>query len=135
MHRLECDELARFEVARNILSRTLYHDLTLPWQLSQPHPAFKEVEYVRHEWDRDGVLSDGDDFYGGSLVISLETLERGYDTSSTVTRWREANPKLAYGPNDCVKRTISQLREAAGLEAKGTIRGSTSTALLLFKRR
>jgi hypothetical protein len=135
MRDLEKDELERFELTPNVLSRTLYDDLILPWKFNPPHPEFEESAYDRLEWDRDGMLTDGQDFFGGSLEISLDLLEKGYDTASTVTRWRAENPELAYGPDDCVKKTVAQLRKAAGPEANGTIRGSTSTVLLLFKRR
>ncbi|KAK2748585.1 methyltransferase type 11 domain-containing protein [Colletotrichum kahawae] len=135
MRQLETDELEQFELTPNVLSRTLYDDLALPWKLESPQPDFEESAYVRREWDRDGVLTDGEDFFGDSLEISLDMLEKGYDTASTVTRWRAANPELAYGPHDCVKRTIAQLRKAVGPESNGLIRGSTSTVLLLFKRR
>ncbi|KAJ3962697.1 hypothetical protein N0V92_000591 [Colletotrichum tropicale] len=132
---LETDDLAQFELAPNVLSRTLYDDLALPWKLESAHPDFEESSYVRREWDRDGVLTDGEDFFGDSLEISLDILEKGYDTASTVTRWRAANPELAHGPDDCVKKTIAQLRKAAGPQSNGSIRGSTSTVLLLLKRR
>ncbi|KAF4910813.1 putative methyltransferase [Colletotrichum fructicola] len=135
MRQLETDDLAQFELAPNVLSRTLYDDLALPWKLESAHPDFEESSYVRREWDRDGVLTDGEDFFGDSLEISLDILEKGYDTASTVTRWRAANPELAHGPDDCVKKTIAQLRKAAGPQSSGSIRGSTSTVLLLLKRR
>ncbi|KAK1976430.1 S-adenosyl-L-methionine-dependent methyltransferase [Colletotrichum cereale] len=135
MRQLETGELASFELAPNVLSRALYHDLTLPWELDTPNPAFDESAYVRQEWDRDGVLTDGKDFFGGSLDISLDLLEKGYDTASTVTRWRAANREIAHGPDDCVKKTIARLHEAVGPKANGSIRGNTSTVLLLFKRR
>lgn len=135
MRDLETDELEQFELTPNVLSRTLYDNLTLPWKLESPHPDFEESAYCRREWDRNGILTDGEDFFGGSLKISLDLLEKGYDTASTVTRWRAANPELAYGPDDCVRKTIAQLHKAAGSKANGSITGSTSMVLLLFKRR
>ncbi|KAK2038759.1 S-adenosyl-L-methionine-dependent methyltransferase [Colletotrichum somersetense] len=135
MRRLERNELEQFELAPNIMSRSLYDNLALPWTIAPPHPDFEESAYLRREWDRDGILTDGRDFFGGSLEISLDSLEKGYDTASTVTRWRGANPELAYGPDDCVKKTIAELRKLAGPEENALILGNTSTVLLLFKRR
>ena len=134
MRHLEDVDLSSYELPPNILSRTLYDGLALPWQLDPPNRAFPKAAFLRQEWDRDGVLSDGVAFFGGSSNIPLSLLEKGYDTASTVTRWRDANPELAHGPRDCVRMAIEQIRAVIGPGAGDMIYGSTSTVLLLFKR-
>lgn len=134
MRRLENVDLARYELPPNALSRTLYDGLGLPWQLNPSNSVFPQSTYVRNEWDRGGILSDGVAFFGGSLDIPISLLEKGYDTASTVTRWRDANPDLANGPRDCVRMAIEQVRREVGPGAGDMIHGSTSTVLLLFKR-
>lgn len=135
MRDLEDRILAPFELPPNQLSRTLYDNLVLPWDLDSPSPSFHEEDFRRLEWDRDGVLSDPVDFFGGSKDIPLEVLEKGYGTGSTVTRWREAHPHLVDTEDDCIIKIIKQIREVIGHEAGDKIRGSTSTVLLLFKRK
>ena len=115
------------------MSRSLYTDLPLPWTIESPIPAFPRSQYVRKLWDSNGILTDGKDFFSGSAEVTLEQLGRGFDTSSMVTRWREANPKLAGTENDCVKECIKEIRKAIGGEE--TIRMGQATVLLLFKNK
>lgn len=113
----------------------MYDRLPLPWTVDPPVPAFPESDFVRLEWDRGGVLTDGADFFVGSREVSLEALEKGLGTSSMVTRWREAHPELAHTDEDCVVKTIRRVREALGPEAGDKIRAGAATVILLFKRR
>lgn len=132
---LETEILSPFELPPNAISRNLYDDLELPWSAETSSPeTFPQSHFIRMTWDRDGELSDGKDFLGGSNTVSLELLQEGYGTGSTVTRWRAAHPDLAHTEADCVVQTIEKIREAIGPEAGGTVRGGLSTGLLLFKR-
>nr|POE75181.1 hypothetical protein CFP56_63416 [Quercus suber]POE94738.1 hypothetical protein CFP56_16975 [Quercus suber] len=69
------------------------------------------------------------------MEVSLEMLEQGYATGSTVTRWRAANPQSAVTADDCIAKTIARIRKAIGPKAPQIIRGNASSVLLLFKRR
>ncbi|KAL4987405.1 S-adenosyl-L-methionine-dependent methyltransferase [Aspergillus falconensis] len=132
---LETEVLSPFELPPNAVSRNLYDDLELPWSAETSSvETFPQSQFIRMAWDRDGELSDGKDFLGGSSTVSLELLQEGYGTGSTVTRWRAAHPDLAHTEADCVVQAIEKIREAIGPEAGGTVRGGLSTGLLLFKR-
>lgn len=133
MEELQREVLLPLELSPNVICRNLYDTLQLPWDVEPPVTAFDDAQFVRIEWDRDGVLSNGKDFLGGSHDISLDALQEGYGTGSTVTRWRAAHPDLANTVEDCVVRTIQKIRQEMG-PGEGKIRGNLSTALLLFKR-
>ncbi|KAL1983787.1 hypothetical protein VTN96DRAFT_9873 [Rasamsonia emersonii] len=132
---LEKDFLEPYMLPPNRLTRDMYDHLPLPWNVDPPVPAFPESEFVRHEWNRDGVLTDGEDFFCGSREVSLEVLERVLGTGSMVTRWRDAHPELAHTDEDCVVKTIRRVREALGPESGDKIRAGVATVILLFKRR
>lgn len=133
MEDLQRDVLSRFELPPNVVCRNLYDSLQLPWTVEPPVTAFDETQFVRIEWDRDGVLSNGKDFVGGTHDISLDALQAGYSTGSTVTRWRAAHPDLASTEEDCVVQTIQRIRQTIG-PGEEKIRGGLSMGLLLFKR-
>jgi hypothetical protein len=92
------------------------------------------------EWDRDGILSDGKEFFGGeSKKITLAELAKSLDTASMVTRWREAHPELVGADNDCVRETMDEVRRALGESGEignedVSIKVGSGTVLLLFKR-
>ncbi|PWY77003.1 hypothetical protein BO70DRAFT_388390 [Aspergillus heteromorphus CBS 117.55] len=140
---LELNALAPHTLPQNRLSRDMYDDLPLPWTVSPAVPEFPESEFVRREWDRDGVLTDGKDFFGGGSEMTIEELERGFATASMVTRWREANPGLVGTEGDCVAVAVRGVRgaileaqgEGEGWEWDGRLRTGMGTVVLLFKRR
>jgi hypothetical protein len=132
LFRLEREVLAPFELPPNRLSREMYDNLPLPWDVVPPITAFPQSGFVRHEWDRDGILSNGNTFFGQSEEGSLDELERGLSTSSMVTRWRNANPELAATEKDCVRETMKELREA--LNGQETFIQGSGTVILLFKK-
>ncbi|CAF0855710.1 unnamed protein product [Adineta steineri] len=129
---LEREVLAPFELPSNRLSRDMYDKLVLPWDVMPPITAFSSSDFVRHEWDRDGILSNGNIFFGQSDETSLNELERGLATSSMVTRWRNANPDLVGTDKDCVRETMKKLKEA--LNGQETFIQGSGTVLLLFKK-
>ncbi|CAF0758150.1 unnamed protein product [Adineta steineri] len=110
----------------------MYDKLVLPWDVMPPITAFSSSDFVRYEWDRDGILSNGSTFFGQSDETSLDELERGLATSSMVTRWRNANPDLAGTDKDCVRDTMKKLKEA--LNGQETFIQGSGTVLLLFKK-
>lgn len=120
------------------LSRTLYASLPLPWTLPTPISAFPQSHFLRQEWDRDGVLSNGDGFFGGVEEQTLAQLAKGLDTASMVTRWRGANPGLAGTEADCVRESIRGIAETMGKRGvpleEVRIRTGGAVVLLLFKR-
>lgn len=93
------------------------------------------------EWDRDGILSDGKEFFGGeSKKKTITELAKGLDTASMVTRWREAHPELVDTDKDCVRETMDGVRRALGESSEKcnddiSMKVGSSTVLLLFKRR
>lgn len=128
----------------------MYDNLVLPWQVADPTTtekgnlaeAFPESDFVRLEWDRDGILSDGDDFFLSSNSkdkgeTTLNDLAGSLGTASMVTRWREANSELVDTERDCVAEMCTEIRKAMGVstDENPRLRVGSSVALLLFKRR
>lgn len=138
LNHLESTVLAPYELTPNRISRDLYRNLAMPWDgsISPPVECFPRDLFVRKEWDVDGILSNGDDFFGGSRETTLHALEASLGTASMVTRWREAHPDKPGTEEDCVRATMKSVREAMGLAPDGdaTIRVSGATALLMFKK-
>jgi hypothetical protein len=94
---------------------------------------------VRREWDRDGILSNGEDFFLGANETTLERLGNSLGTASMVTRWREAHPELVGTDQDCVKSTMDEIARVLGedesVDLKSLkIRTGSAVVLLLFKR-
>ncbi|KAH8815987.1 S-adenosyl-L-methionine-dependent methyltransferase [Xylogone sp. PMI_703] len=114
----------------NKIAHDLYDDLELPWVADPTQTAFPKDKFQRFEWDRHG-LSDGKDFFGGSIEFPVGVYEHTLNTVSAVTRWREAHPELAGTDKDCVKETVSKVRQVVGTTK---LKGGTPIALLIFKR-
>jgi hypothetical protein len=130
--RLERETLAPYAAPGNILSMNMYDDLPLPWTIPNPVTAFPQSSFVKHAYDRDGVLSNGESFFGGGTLSSVDEIEEGLGTASMVTRWREAHPDLVGTDKDVVKAFIKELREA--LPADQQLLQGSGTAILLFKK-
>lgn len=131
--RLERETLAPYTAPGNIISMNMYDDLPLPWTIPTAVTAFPKSSYVKHEYDRNGVLSNGVSFFGGGRESSLDDVERGFSTASMVTRWREAHPDLVGTDKDVVKAFVNELREALPADQQRVQQGS-ATAILLFKK-
>jgi len=131
---LEDNVLVPYEEPGNKLSRGMYNDLTLPWQVHPPVAGFSEAEenFKRVEWNKDGKVEPGKDFLGGGAFTPGQ-IERALGTASMVTRWREANPEVANTENDPVKLMASKVIKIMG-SAEVKIKTGASTALLLLKR-
>ncbi|KAJ5113057.1 S-adenosyl-L-methionine-dependent methyltransferase [Penicillium angulare] len=138
LFRLERDVLAPFELPENRLSRDCYDNLLLPWNVSNESIAnvFPESQFVRMEWDRDGILTDGENFFEGSDETTVNKLSASLQTASMVTRWREAHPDLVGTEEDCVAKAMAEVRQALGVkeDENPSFKVGNGTALLLFKR-
>ena len=132
MLRLEREDLAPYETPANRISRDMYDNLLLPWNVTPPIAVFPESKFVKHEYDREGVLSNGESFFGGGSLANLGQVEKGLATASMVTRWRAAHPDLVGTDKDVVTKVVRDLRDALGGDVE-VLRGS-GTAILLFKR-
>ncbi|TVY51564.1 putative methyltransferase [Lachnellula cervina] len=135
---LEEDLLGPHELPPNRISRTIYDSLLLPWNITPPIEPFPASSYIRYEWDRDGILTNGEDFFGGSKEVTLGELEKSLSTASMVTRWRQAHPDLVGTEMDCVRSTMIDIGLAMGVDKSSIpatkIRTGHATVLLLFKR-
>lgn len=130
---LERKDLAPYELPGNRLARDGYANLPLPWTVDPPVAGFSAAGLTRQEWDRDGVLSDGEHFFLGDERATLDQVQKHLGTASMVTRWREANPDLVGTEKDVVAKMIEELRELLGPDVKTLIAGR-SCHLLLFKK-
>lgn len=149
LFRLERDILAPYELPPNRISRDMYDNLVLPWQVKEPTTAgkslaeaFPESDFICLEWDRDGILSDGKDFFLASDSeakgeTTLNDLGDSLGTASMVTRWREAHPDLAGTEKDCVRETCAEIKKLMGVrnDDNPRLKVGSSAVLLLFKRR
>ncbi|KUJ22537.1 S-adenosyl-L-methionine-dependent methyltransferase [Mollisia scopiformis] len=124
--------LAPYTQPGNLLSMNMYDDLPRPWTVSPPVKDFPESKYIKHDWDRDGKLSDGKDFFGGGEKSTLKEIEAGMGTASMVTRWRAANPELVGTDKDVVKVFIKDLKEALG--GQDWVERGSGTTIMLFKK-
>jgi len=135
---LEDGMLAPYVLPHNMLSRNLYVDLPLPWLNPATADAFVQDAFLRKEWDVNGILTHGDDFFGGSKMQTLENLAQGLGSASMVTRWRSTHEDLAGTDQDCVTLTMRRLREALGRGSAGgddaTLRTGMGTVILMLKR-
>jgi hypothetical protein len=115
----------------NVIAHGLYDQLPLPWETDPNQTVFPKEKFQRFDWDRDGLLSDGKDFLGGSQEFPLEIYKLALGTVSSVTRWREAHPELVGSKDDPVIIVLEQMREVLG---ETMLRGGGPTALLMFTR-
>lgn len=130
--RFEREILAPYSLPGNDLSMNMYDALPLPWDVSPPVPFFPQSEFTRYDYDREGVLTDGKDFFNGTTFTELEDEKTGLSTASMVTRWRAAHPELVGTEKDCVEVFMGELKEAMGGQT-WILKGS-GTAILLFKK-
>lgn len=132
MLHFEKDILGPYGVAGNQHAAEMYDNLPLPWGVSPPVKEFPKSNYIKHDYDRDGVLSNGNTFFAGAHKRTYEQAEKILGTASMVTRWREAHPDLANTDKDCVKVFLNELREASD-NNDDWLTGSATT-ILLFKK-
>jgi hypothetical protein len=128
---LEREILAPYELVPNRLSRDMYDDLPLPWTVAPPVAALGQASFVRREWDRDGVLSDGDAFFGGSKPTPVDAFLALLGTASIVTRWREAHAELVGTEDDVVAAFGRRLRAALGEGVTEVVLGAGVVVLMV----
>ncbi|RDW64005.1 hypothetical protein BP5796_10507 [Coleophoma crateriformis] len=130
--RLERETLAPYAVPANLVSMNMYDTLHLPWANNPPVSSFPPESFQRLTYDREGVLSDGEHFFGGDEEVNIEELEKGLSTASMVTRWREANVEKVGTEDDVVRAFAKELRDVVG--PRGVLVKGSGTAILLFKK-
>lgn len=135
---LEDDLLGPYMAPGNIISRTAYENLPLPWTSLRCEGLFQRKSFLRIDWDRNGVPSSAplpDGSPGPFLFgrdITIEQAEAAFASASAVIRWREANPDQAYTDTDPVRLTMKRLREASPGSVDLTV--APSCTLLLMRR-
>lgn len=133
MFELEREILAPYELVPNRLSREMYDTLPLPWTIEHPVTDFSREDFARKEWDRDGMLSNGETFFGGGKPTPVDVFLKVLGTASMVTRWREAHPELVGTPEDVVTVFGERFREALGPGVDSLVLGM-GTVILMFKK-
>ncbi|OQE19462.1 hypothetical protein PENSTE_c015G01659 [Penicillium steckii] len=117
----------------NLLTRSRYISLPLPWNLEQPVPEFDESTFFRKDWDVD------EQFYSLEPELNMDMFEKMISTSSPVTRWRQAHSNDVGTENDVVRiyrRAIERHLNEAGVEkGKETIKGVIHGTVLIVKRK
>ena len=132
LSRLEHEWLGPYEMPGNRISRGYYADLLLPWNTSPPVDSFPEDDFIRLEWDHDGRISSGNEFFLGNQCLTLDRLVKSYETISLMARWKLANPELVGTEDDVLVKTAKELRQVIGQDELVV---GVGCALLLFKRR
>ncbi|KAI0157983.1 S-adenosyl-L-methionine-dependent methyltransferase [Hypoxylon sp. FL1284] len=122
----------------SVITRDLYVDLPLPWTLEAPVEAFDEASFVRKEWNKRKEGEDGE-LLGTGGMITPGQFEQINETSSMVSRWREAHPDKA-GTGEDVNRRLrrmmeSLLHEAGVKPGEEAIKGEVGLVLLMVKKR
>nr|POF02204.1 putative s-adenosylmethionine-dependent methyltransferase crg1 [Quercus suber] len=137
---LEDGELRFYMKPGNILARSGYREIVLPWTSNlSAAEMFDKSSLQRVDWDIDGVpsappLEDGTPgpFMWGSPT-TLAQMEAALGSASAVVRWREANPGKAGTSEDCVRLTMTRLRDVIGND-EHEIKLSPSTSLVQMRR-
>ncbi|KAI0884562.1 S-adenosyl-L-methionine-dependent methyltransferase [Annulohypoxylon maeteangense] len=139
MDNFRSQQLGPYLERGNILANNLYADLPLPWTLEQPVTEFDQSTFIRKEWLKNRTDSDPDPIGLKTQVVDLEGFEKRFETSSPVTRWREAHPDAVGTERDVVRvisREIQRLLNEAGVEkGKERITGNVQSVLLMVKKK
>jgi trans-aconitate 3-methyltransferase len=126
--------LGQYAEPGNRISQFMYDTLKLPWMFQPPITAFKQKDFKRREWNRDGKLETGEDDFLVSFKTSIHEMGNDRPTASMYTRWAQANPQLVGTEHDCVRVKARRIREATKLGDFDEIRLGCGVALLLFKK-
>ena len=138
MDHLENELLLPYHTAGNMLSRSGYADLAMPWDADMTLDSFDKPSFVRKVWDRDGVPSAPPNADGspGPFLTHRETkltdIERALRTSSSVVRFRDDHPEVAHTEDDPVILTMRKIQELLG--GKESIVVTASIHLLLMRK-
>lgn len=105
----------------------------MPWEGPSPIASFPQSHFTKHEFDREGVLSNGEDFFGGSQKITFQQVEKILSTGSSIIRWREAHPELVGTEDDLVSVLFRRVKEMLP-ERMESVEVGGGTVILLFKK-
>lgn len=129
-------EMKPFFEPGNLLSKTLYVGLPLPWTLEPRVVDFDEATFVRKLW---GPENSEEFFEGGGMTIDLHTMEKVLSTASPLQRWRDAHPDAVGTERDPVKmmrRAIEKGLHEGGVEkGKEIVKGNITAVLLMVKKK
>ena len=135
---LENNMLLPYHTPSNLLSRSAYDSLPLPWSFESTSQSFDKTSFSRVEWDRGGIPSapPAADGSPGPFLAHRETkisdLEKALATSSSVIRYRDDYPAKALTEEDPVILTMHRVKELLG--GKETVVVSPSTHVLLMRK-
>lgn len=111
-----------------------YKGLEMPWTFDQSSVDFVRQSYVRSVWNGEGRPEPDGSYMCGEKTQSIDDAQRSVATSSSVTRWREAYPRLAYTEQDCVVSAFAEISKVLGPASK-FLTTVGPTVLLMLKRR
>jgi SAM-dependent methyltransferase len=136
------DDLTPYLTPGNLLTRSLYVGLPLPWTLEVPVTDFEEASFFRKEWGTQEGQESAYTFYNITGPANLTTVENLLGTSGPIVRWREANSGLAGTDQDLVRKTSREVEHVmleAGVEKEKVVEtlnlGSAGVLLIVKKRR
>ena len=131
--------LLPYHTPGNIMSRSAYDTLPLPWTLESTMDRFDKSSFFRKDWDRGGVPSSPPDPDSGSpgpflrhKETNLSDLQRAMATSSSVIRFRDDYPEQAHTEDDPIVLTMSKVQRLLG--GKDSLVVSPSIHLLLMRK-
>ncbi|KAI4598060.1 hypothetical protein KJ359_003869 [Pestalotiopsis sp. 9143b] len=138
MDKIVDEEVHPYAVVGNALTRFFYVDLVLPWTLDPPVAEFEQETFYRREWNKQLDGAEPDDM-GTSRMVTVKQFEMAMATSSSVTRWRQANPEQVGTEEDVVRkmgRQMEELLHEAGVKAgEEMVHGEVAIVLLMVKKR
>lgn len=108
--------LGPHRVLGNRISRTLYADLPMPWNVDPVVPGLPKENFIRQTWNEDGKIPEGQDGFFFGRKETLGRIMGSLGTASMVTRWREANARKPEGEReeDCLEVLGRRLKETLG---------------------
>ena len=133
--------LAPYTTSGNLIVRSGYRDLPLPWSASDSGTAlpneFDEASYVRREWqptEQFFTLAPGEE-----QGLPLPLLDKMLRTGSATARWAEANPADVGTERDVIKVLLGKigalLREGGMKEGEERVSGSAGGVVILIKKK
>lgn len=134
------EDLDSHEKIGGKLSFGLYVELPLPWS-TQGVDSFDEGSFYRVEFGTKTPGAYGADqlFAVGQVEVDLDAYEANMGTTSTVTRWREANPDKVGTERDVIRmhrRAIERLLHEAGVQpGQERIKRAEAGVLLVIKKK
>ncbi len=70
----------------------MYDNLLLPWKVKAPVKDFPQSDYVKHDYDQEGVLSNRVDFLRGGSITTLDEESKGLRTAHLWSR--DGEPRI-----------------------------------------